>query len=136
MSISMHITNEAFRLKLQYASSAPEKMEGLVSARRDTAAFQVIVNSDIQYSLTAAPVEWYSQSTNHMTPTVHRRLRVAVEAPFAVETNLEEFLSDDDCTPKADILLTQDVRESAANVPSALWVELKVPADAHPVITP
>lgn len=36
MSVSMHITNEAFRLKLQYASSAPEKLEGLVAARRDT----------------------------------------------------------------------------------------------------
>ena len=132
MSVSMHITNEAFRLKLQYASASPEKLEALVSGRRDTAAFQVIINSDIQYSLTAAPVEWYSQSSNHMTPTVHRRLRVAVEAPFAVETNLEEFLTDDDCTQKADILLTQDVRESPANVPSALWVELKVPADAQP----
>lgn len=132
MSISMHITNEAFRLKLQYASSTPEKLEKLISGRRDTAAFQVIINSDIQYSLTAAPNEWYSQSSNHMTPAVHRRLRVDVEAPFAVETNLEDFLPDDDCTQKADILLTQDVRESPANVPSALWVELKVPADAQP----
>lgn len=132
MSISMHITNEAFRLKLQYASTSPEKLEGLVSGRRDTAAFQIVINSDLQYSLTARPVEWFSQSSNHMTPTVHRRLRIAVEAPFAVETNLEAFLTDDDCTQKADILLTQDVRESAANIPSALWVELKVPADAKP----
>lgn len=132
MSISMHITNEAFRLKLQYASETPEKPNKLVSGRRDTAAFQVIINSDIQYSLTATPSEWYSQSTNHITPTEHRRLRVAVEAPFPVETNLEDFLTDDDCTQKADILLTQDVRESPANVPSALWVELKVPADVRP----
>ena len=46
MSISMKLTNEAFRLKLEYAACEPEALVSLVAAKRDTAAFQVIVNAD------------------------------------------------------------------------------------------
>ena len=46
MASFMKITDEAFRLKLNYGGDAPAPLTKLVSARRDTAAFQIIVQSD------------------------------------------------------------------------------------------
>ena len=130
MSVSMKLTNEAFRLKLEYAACEPEKLGTLVAARRDSAAFQVIVNADSGYSLTKGLNDWYSAKRRVYGPFT--RLRLAVESPFPVKMDLEEFVTDDDLIEKADILLGCETRESAPNTPSAMWVELEVPADAKP----
>ena len=132
MSISMKLTNEAFRLKLGYSADEPEVLSSLCAARRDKAAFQMIVNSDRYYCLAADCAEWYSSvhRSHRIGATV--RLRAAVESPFESKVSIEEFVTDDDETLKADTILNQDVRESAANVPSALWCEINVPEDAEP----
>ena len=130
MSSFMKLTNEAFRLKLNYAAEQPAPLSCLVSARRDTAAFQLIVQSDKQYSLNVGRSEWFSAKGRLHGP--HDRLRVSVDAPFPVKLNIEEFITDDDCIEKTDIILNQDVRESRANVPSAVWAEVQVPEDAVP----
>ena len=129
MSISMQLTNEAFKLKLLYGAPTPPALTQLYSARRDMAAFQIIVNCDMQYSLTAGEHDWYT-SRNHMYKKKMMRLRVAIESPFPYSTNLEEFLFDDDGTKKADILLNQETRETDASIPSAMWVDVNVPEDA------
>ena len=129
MSITMQLTHEAFKLKLEYAAGAPEKIEQLYAARRDSAAFQIIVNSDMQYSLTAGGHDWYT-SMNHMYMTNMQRIRVAIESPFPYKTNIEEYVTDDDGIKKTDMLLNQETRESGAKVPTAMWVEVNVPADA------
>ena len=129
MSVSMHLTHEAFKLKLEYGADAPERVEGLCAARRDSAAFQVIVNSDRQYSLTAGGHDWYT-SMNHMFMTELDRIRIAVDSPFPYQTHIEEFVTDDDGIKKADILLNQETRESGAKIPTAMWVEIKIPEDA------
>ena len=125
----MQLTHEAFKLKLEYAAGAPEKIEQLYAARRDSAAFQIIVNSDMQYSLTAGGHDWYT-SMNHMYMTNMQRIRVAIESPFPYKTNIEEYVTDDDGVKKTDILLNQETRESAAFVPSLMWVDVNVPEDA------
>lgn len=127
----MKITHEAFKLKLQYGAAEPEKIDCLYAGRRDSAAFQIIVNSDVQYSLTAGLHDWYT-SRNHMFMKKMNRLRVAIESPFPFKTNIEEFVTDDDTIRKTDILLNQETRESDANIPTAMWVEVLVPADADP----
>lgn len=126
----MKLTDEAFRLKLNYTGEQPAPLQKLVSARQDTAAFQVIVQSDKQYSVNIGQVEWFSAKLGKVGP--HDRLRVAVDAPFPVKLHLEDFLTDDDGTEKADILLNQGVRESCANIPTAVWAEVLVPVDADP----
>ncbi|MBE6883268.1 MAG: DUF4091 domain-containing protein [Ruminococcaceae bacterium] len=132
MSASMLLTNEAFRLKLHYNATTPPPLSSLCAARRDSAAFQMIVNADRYYCFAARPVEWYSSHyASHMDGTP-LRLRASVDAPFPVDIHIEEFLTDDDQIRKADILLNQDVRESEAHVPSALWCEITVPEDALP----
>ncbi len=128
MATVMKITNEAFRLKLEYVAESPEKLTAITSARRDSAAFQVIVNTDSQYSLTWGLHDWYTEKKQ--VAGKFKRLRLAVEAPFPTSLNIEEFVTDDDLTKKADILLNQETRESAANTPSAVWVEINIPAEA------
>lgn len=130
MAPFMKVTDEAFRLKLNYGDVAPTPLENLVSARRDTAAFQIIVQSDKQYSVNVGLGEWYSAKGGMKGP--HERLRVAVEAPFAVKLQIEEFLTDDDEVLKADLLLNQNIREERSNIPSAVWAEIEVPEDAEP----
>ena len=126
----MKLTDEAFRLKLNYDAEKPAALDRLVAARRDTAAFQILVQSDKQYSLNVSQREWYSSKGRlHRT---HERLRVAVTAPFPVKVQLEGFHTDDDCIDKTDIILNQGVLESRANMPSAVWAEVQVPADAEP----
>ena len=130
MAAFMKITDEAYRLKLNYAPEEPAALSGLVAARRDTAAFQLIVQSDLQYSVNVGRGEWFSANGRLKGP--HERLRVAVEAPFAVKLQIEGLLTDDDEVLKADVLLNQNVREERANVPSAVWAEVCVPEDAEP----
>ena len=130
MASSLKITNEAFRLKLNFGTETPADLQRLTSARRDRAAFQLILQSDLQYSVNTGTSDWFSAKGRLAGP--HERLRVAVEAPFPSKMNLEEFVTDDDGVEKADILLEQNVRESRANIPSAVWVELEIPEDTAP----
>lgn len=128
--ITAGITNEAYRIRMDRKDIPMPELTGLVAARNDTAAFQIVVQSDNQYSVNVGTVEWISRKL-HLRGA-HQRIRVAVTAPFAVETNLEGLTVDQDDIEKADVLLTQDVLESRANLPSAVWAEVKVPADAVP----
>ena len=130
MAAFMKVTDEAYRLKLNWAAEEPAGLSGLVAARRDTAAFQLILQSDLQYSVNVGRGEWISAKGRHFGP--HERLRVAVSAPFEVKLQLEDLLTDDDEVLKADVLLNQNVREERANVPSAVWAEVRVPEDAQP----
>ena len=132
MSTSMILTNESFKLKLQYGTEAPEALTSLCAARRDSASFQMIINSDSFYSLSIGLHDWYSaRNRNNMIGTP-LRLRAAVEAPFPTSLNIEEFVTDDDDIKKADILLSQEVRESVAHTPSAVWCDINVPEDTEP----
>ena len=130
----MQIANEAFKLKLHYDAEKPVPPSCLYAARRDSAAFQLILNSIEFYSVNVGLGEWISaRGDKHIVGKLrHERLRVAVEAPFEVKTNIEEFLTDDDNCKKADMLLTQSIRESDPNTPTAVWVEVNVPEDAKP----
>lgn len=133
---TMQIANEAYKLKQQYGADAPVAPSRLIAARRDSVAFQVIVNADSIYSVNVARGDWYSsrggRRPGNETGGPHQRLRVAVDAPFAAEVRLVDMHTDDDGNKKADALLTQTVRESDANNPSAVWVELQIPEDATP----
>ncbi len=129
---TMKIANEAYKLILNCDAVAPVRPERLVSALADTAAFQIVLNSDNPYSVNVSGAEWYSAENFAVTRLPHERLRVAVESPFGSELFIEEFVTDDDGIKKADILLRQDARDSSQNVPSAVYAEIKVPADAKP----
>lgn len=134
--VTFQLANEAYKLKIQYGADQPVAPKGLVAGRRDSAAFQLIVNTDYVYSLSTKPGDWYTarggKRPGNLTSGPHLRLRVAVESPFDTEVKLVGFVTDDDEAKKADILLNQSVIENDANAPSAVWVEINVPADATP----
>ena len=98
------IVNEAYKLKLSYENEEPKVPSELVAAKGDTAAFQVILNSDNHYSVSVGKGEWFSSTCLPVLRTPHERLRLEVCSPFDTELNIEEFVSDDDGIKKADIL--------------------------------
>lgn len=125
------IANEAYKLTLSYDKEEPISPSRLVAARGDTAAFQIVLNSDNHYSVSVGRTEWFSNGWSPVFRTQHERLRLDVESPFEVELNIEEFVTDDDGIKKADILLNSDTRDSSPSTPSAVYAEIKIPTDAE-----
>ena len=128
---TIRLANEAYKLVLSYGEEAPVAPSHLVAARGDTAAFQVILNSDNPYSVTVSRAEWFSHNSPVISRKPFERLRLAVDAPFDVLLNIEEFVTDDDEKKKADILLNSDTRDSSEKTPTAVFAELKIPKDAR-----
>lgn len=131
MITTAKITNEAYRIRLDHKENPAPKLTRLLVAKNDTAAFQILVQSEAHYSVSVRPVEHFS-STYTATHKHHERVRVEVKAPFPAELHLEGLMPDHDGTEKADVLLSQDVLESRANVPTGVYCEIKVPATATP----
>lgn len=135
MVTKTQITDESYRLELNYRNNQPAPLTKLVAARRDKAAFQLILQSDMHYSVSIDRGEWFSDFARIFVgrhTEGHERLRVAVDSPFKTSVHLEGFMADDDESKKTDILLNQNVLEQYANTPTAVWIEVDVPADAVP----
>ena len=124
------ITNEAYKVRWDHSGDTIPDLPSLISARNDTAAFQIVLQSNYQYSVSTRPVEYFSRKAGVRGP--HERIRVAISAPFSTELNLEGLITDHDDIEKADILLKQDTLECPANLPTGVWAEIKVPRDATP----
>lgn len=124
------ITDESYKIRWDHCGDPIPESPSLVTARNDKAAFQVLLQSDHQYSVAVRPVEWFSRKAG--LRGTHERIRVAVTAPFDVQLNIEGMMTDHDDVMKTDVLLTQDVAECAANLPTGVWAEVNVPADAKP----
>ncbi|MDY3284985.1 MAG: DUF4091 domain-containing protein [Eubacteriales bacterium] len=131
MAATLQITDEAFRLKLCASGETPAPLTRLHAARRDTAAFQLIVQSDHQYSVNTGRGYWVCVK-NEWLEGAHEYLRAELRAPFPASMSIEEFVTDDDELEKADLLLADEVRESRAHLPTAVWAEIAVPEDADP----
>ena len=125
------IANEAYKLILSCGNDEPIAPSRLVAARGDTAAFQIILNSDNHYSVSVGRTEWFSNGCLPIYRTEHERFRLDVAAPFDVALNIEELVADDDGVKKADILLHSDTRDSAPSIPSAVYAEISIPTDAE-----
>lgn len=107
MITTAKITNEAYRIRLDCKENPAPTLTGLIAAQSDTAAFQVLVQSEAHYSVSVRPVEHFSNAYT-ATHKHHERVRVEVKAPFPVELNLEGLMPDHDGTEKADVLLFSD----------------------------
>ena len=125
---TVKITNEAYQLKLDMSRIDAPALNSLIAARNDSAAFQIILQSDMQYSVCVGKTDWYSHRAR--LRGAHERIRISVTSPFGCELNPEGFMVGDDDLEVADVLLRQDVAEQKANLPVAVWADVKVPADA------
>lgn len=129
------LTDESYRLELNYKNSQPAELTKLVAAKNDKAAFQLIVQSDIHYSVSITRGEWFSDFAKQFVGKAndkHERIRVDIKAPFDAKLHHVGFVPDDDEILKTDIILNQDVIEQYANMPSVVWAEVDVPEDAKP----
>ena len=132
MAACVKITNEAYKIRWDHSGDPIPALSHLVAARNDTAAFQLVLQSNYPYSVAVRPVEWFAHKSIARVQGPHERIRVALSAPFAATLQVEGMMTDHDETKKAEVLLTQDVLNCPANLPTGVWAELRVPADAAP----
>ena len=59
MSAHFLLTNESYRLTLSYNHQSPAPITGILSARNDSAAFQMLIhNEEHPYSVSLDPSDW------------------------------------------------------------------------------
>lgn len=122
------ITSEAYRLEYNYKDVCPKEIKSVLMAKNDRAACQLILQADKHYSVSLSRGDWYSNFDKVAAGKAlcgHDRFRVAVSSPLKVSVHHIGMFFDDDETKKADILLNQDVVETYANMPSAVWIEFE-----------
>ena len=122
------VTSEAYRLEYNYKDVCPKEIKSVLMAKNDRAACQLILQADKHYSVSLSRGDWYSNFDKVAAGKAlcgHDRFRVAVSSPLKVSVHHIGMFFDDDETKKADILLNQDVVETYANMPSAVWIEFE-----------
>jgi len=102
----------------------------LVAARRDWAAFQVLLQSDEEFMVTVGAAAAFSPRG----PLANVRLEAAVAGcpQWLVKMNIIGFVEDDDRLMKADLLLNDETVYVEPNKVQPIWVEVEVPEDAKP----
>ena len=133
MSVTVNLANESYRVKHGGIYEQIKAPTELVCAKNDSAAFQVVLSSDLHYSVSFGDVDWFSHTAKPFAAKVagkHERVRVVVDSPFETELHHVGLVTDDDLVKKGDILLNQNTIETPADSLSALWCEVLVPKDA------
>ena len=118
---------ESFKLKggtLQRPEGGSDRAE-LVSVRNSFAAFQLLIESDEPYSINTGRSLYISQNNNAAV------YRVEADSPFRTDLFIESMHTAEYLTPYADGLLPGD-HADFDGVPSVIWVEAEIPADAVP----
>ena len=93
------------------------KSISLVSGKKDTAAFQIVISADQSYALNLSKAPWFSQNSKR------RNLRLSAEMPFECKMNHVGLLVCDDGLKRGDILLDESVVEDLLTVDKATWLE-------------
>ncbi len=101
------------------------KAISLVSGKKDTACFQVVITADQAYALNVTKAPWFSQNPKR------RNLRVSAEMPFPCQMNHIGLLTCDDGLKRGDILLDKSVVEADADEILSVFCEMKIPENAQ-----
>ena len=105
-------------------NSLPKSID-LVSGRRDTAAFQLIITADEAYALNLSNQPWFSQDVRR------KNLRISAEMPFECELKHIGMHICDDSYYRADSLLETSVVEAEADKILSVFAEIKIPENAN-----
>ncbi|MEA4890412.1 MAG: DUF4091 domain-containing protein [Clostridiaceae bacterium] len=125
MSISAKLVHDAYKLTLNYHIPPDASLPAsLAAAKNDTVSFQILLQADQRYCVNIGQSAWFSEKGPLLC------IRPEISAFCPVSLNIEGFVVDDDDTRKADVLLSEPIVEAAANMPTAIWVELHIPKDA------
>lgn len=101
------------------------KSISLVSGKKDTAAFQIVISADRSYALNITRSPWFSQNSKR------RNLRLSAEMPFECKMNHVGLLVCDDGLTRGDILLDKSVVEADEDEILSVFCEMKVPESAQ-----
>jgi hypothetical protein len=101
------------------------KSISLVSGKKDTAAFQIVISADRSYALNITRSPWFSQNSKR------RNLRLSAELPFEYKMNHIGLLACDDGLKRGDILLDKSVVEADEDEILSVFCEMKVPESAQ-----
>ncbi len=112
-----------FVFRPESVADMPKSLE-LVSGRRDSAAFQLILTADADFTLSTAV--HYTLSQDWTLPVV----RIAADPGLRVF--IEDMHEDDDRRLRADALLPSTQLTVRAGETRALWIEKEIPADFEP----
>lgn len=132
MKLKIKTADETWKLKLENGvaknyEQLPEKQEArLFSARNDTAAFQLVLKADEDFSLTVGDEPWFSNRGKI------NGIRLSAECPFGVELSPIGVMKDTDSAEYADVLLRNRAVEAMAGRPVSVYAEISVPADSIP----
>ncbi len=111
------------RMNREIVNSLPKSIN-LVSGRRDTAAFQLIITADEAYALSLSNQPWFSQDARR------KNLRISAEMPFECELKHIGMHICDDSYYRADSLLEASVVEAEADKILSVFAEMKIPENA------
>lgn len=100
------------------------KTVSLVSAKRDKAAFQLLLSSDSAFAVNVGKTPWFSQSPESKT------YRVSADFPFKTTVSNIGMTLCDDNHHRADALLDSEVVEFPANCVNTVFVEFDIPENA------
>lgn len=98
----------------------------VTGAKNSSVAFQIVLCADEDIALNVGKSLWIAQRTGT------RCLRLGAASPFETELNIIDMHTDDDQLKRADALLSAPVVEIQRGEARAVWVEMKLPADALP----
>ena len=101
------------------------KSISLVSGKKDTAAFQIVISADRFFALNLSKAPWFSQNSKR------RNLRISAEMPFECKMNHIGLLVCDDGLKRGDILLDRSVAEADADEILSVFCEMKIPENAE-----
>lgn len=121
------ITTESYRLVLKNPMEEPEQVFRPVMGKRDTCAFQILLQSDHHYSVQLDRTD--RLSVFNWQACLHERFRVEVKCQLPVHMYVEDLHTDDDELRKADALLPIPYKDSNAHMPTAVYVEIA--SDEH-----
>ncbi len=105
----------------------------LVAARRDWAAFQVLLKGNREFTVSVGDTPVFSP--RGQLPNVRLKAAVGQYPEWPVKMHIIDFVEDDDRLMKADILLNDETVHVEPGMVQPIWVEIRIPEDAQPGIS-
>ncbi len=134
MNLLFGVKDETYKAVLEYETAAADKARfeskhiGLVTARNQEAAFQILLKADEDFLLSVSASTCFDKK-GHLE-TVRLSVVFDIEDGEAIGSrmNLIGFIEDDDRLPKADILLNQEDVHVEKGSLQPVWVEFGIPS--------
>ncbi|HHV97498.1 MAG TPA: DUF4091 domain-containing protein [Clostridiaceae bacterium] len=127
MNFKFGLENESYKYSYNKEPRFENNCLTLSAAKRDWAAFQVLIKGKEDFSLSVGNNAFFSHRGN----ITSLRIEVCVKgfSETSISMNHIGLIKDDDGVEKADLLLNQETVHVKAGKVQSVWVEIRVPAN-------